>query len=61
MARAAEKLFILELMARTKNRFGGRDGGNADLVARAAEKLLNSDLRPRGNSDLVAGLETIQT
>ena len=29
-------------------------------MARAAEKTLKSDLRPRGNSDLVAGLEEIK-
>ena len=39
---------------------GLRAGGNSDLVARAAEKILNSDLMIGGNSVLVAGLEGIR-
>ena len=35
-------------------RFSGWAGGNSGLVARAAEKSLNSDLMAGGNSDLVA-------
>ena len=34
--------------------FSGRTGGNSDLVDRAAENILNSDLVAGGNSDLVA-------
>ena len=39
-----------------KFRFNGRTGGNSDVVARTAEKNINSDLMARagGNSDLVA-------
>ena len=45
--------------AQRKFRFSCRVKGNSDLVARAAEKILNPDLKPRANSDVVAGLEEI--